>query len=134
MSEENLRIAREVNAAFNAGDFERWSAFLDPDMVYFEQPGTPLDTAEVLRGREQIRQSVTAYRTEFDDFHSDIDELIDAGDKLVCIQRWTGKGRESGIPIELQEIIVYTFRDGRIIEGRVYPDRASAIEAAGLRE
>ncbi len=64
----------------------------------------------------------------------EIEELVDAGDKVICVQRWTGTGRGSGISVELEEVIVFTFENGKIIEGRVYPDRASALEAAGLSE
>ena len=64
----------------------------------------------------------------------EIQELVDAGDKVICMQRWTGTGRGSGLSVDLEEVIVMTFEKGKIIEGRVYPDRASALEAAGLRE
>ena len=88
----------------------------------------------MLRGLDQIRASLASYLAEFPNFHSEIDELVDAGDKVVCVQRWTGTGRSSGLSVDLEEVIVLTFENGKIIEGRVYPDRASAFEAAGLRE
>ena len=75
-----------------------------------------------------------SYLAEFPDFHSEIDELMDAGDKVICVQRWTGTGRGSGLSVDLEEVIVFTFENGKIIEGRVHPDRASALEAAGLSE
>ena len=57
---------------------------------------------------------------------------MEASDKVVCVQRWTGTGGGSGIPTEFAEVIVYTFQDGKVTEAMVYPDRASALEAAGL--
>ena len=59
---------------------------------------------------------------------------MDAGDKVVCVQRWTGTGLGSDLSVDLEEVIVFTFENGKITEGRVYPDRASALEAAGLSE
>jgi len=97
MSQENLDALRRSNQAFNAGDLDRALDLWDPQAVYYERPGTPLDTAEVLRGLDQIRASLTSYVTEFPDFHSEIDELVDAGDKVICLQRWTGTGRGSGL-------------------------------------
>ena len=132
MSQENLDALRRSNQAFNAGDLDRALDLWDPQAVYYERPGTPLDTAEVLRGLDQNRASLTSYVTEFPDFHSEIDELVDAGDKVICLQRWTGTGRGSGLSIDLEEAIVFTFENRKITEGRVYPDRASALEAAGL--
>jgi ketosteroid isomerase-like protein len=134
MSQENIDALQRSNQALNAGDLDRALELWDPQAVYYEQAGTPLDTAEVLRGLDQIRASLTSYLAEFPDFHSEIDELVDAGDKVICAQRWTGTGRGSGLSVDLEEVIVLTFENGKIIEGRAYSDRASALEAAGPRE
>jgi ketosteroid isomerase-like protein len=132
MSHENLDALRRSNRAFNEGALDRALEIWDPEGVYYELPGTPLDTAEVLEGLDQIRASLLTYLEEFPDFHSEIDELIDADDKVVCVQRWTGTGRESGLSVELDEVIVFKFDNGKIIEGRVHRDRASALAAAEL--
>jgi ketosteroid isomerase-like protein len=134
MSQKNVDALRRSNKAFNAGDLDRALELWDSEVVYYEQPGTPLDTAEVLRGLDQVRASLSSYLAEFPDFQSEIDELVDAGDKVICVQRWTGTGRGSGLSVDLEEVIVLTFENDKIIEGRVYPDRASALEAAGLSE
>jgi ketosteroid isomerase-like protein len=134
MSQENVDAIRRSNHAFNEGDLEGALQLFDSDAVYYEQPGNPLDTGEVLRGLDQIRESVSSYIAQFPDFRSEIDELLEAGDKVVCVQRWTGTGRGSGIPTELAEVVVHTFEKGKVTEARVYPDRASALEAAGLEE
>src|SRR3954451_2595331 len=134
MSEENIDAVRRSNQAFNDGDIDRALELWDLQAVYYEQPGTPLDTGEVLRGRDQIRASLMSYLEEFPDFHSEIEELVDAGDKVVCVQRWTGTGRGSGLSVSQPEILLLSFDNGKIIEGRAYPDRASALEAAGLSE
>ena len=134
MSEENVNAVRRSNQAFNEGDLEGALKLFDPDAVYYEQSGNPLDTGDVLQGLDQIRDSVSSYIAQFPDFRSEIDELVEAGDKVVCVQRWTGTGRGSGIPTEFAEVVVHTFRNGKVTEARVYPDRASAFEAAGLSE
>jgi ketosteroid isomerase-like protein len=134
MSKENMDALRRSNQAFNNGDLDQALELWHPEALYYELPGTPLDTAEVLQGRDEIRASLTAYVAEFPDFRSETDELVDAGDKVVCVQRWSGSGRGSGLSVELEEVIVLKFENGKVVEGRVYPDRASALEAAGLSE
>jgi ketosteroid isomerase-like protein len=37
----------------------------------------------------------------------------------------------SGIPTEIRHAVVYTLRDGKIVRGREYMDRAQALEAVG---
>jgi ketosteroid isomerase-like protein len=132
MSQENVDAVRRSNQAFNEGDLEKALELFDYDAVYYEQPGNPLDTGEVLQGRDQIQDSVSSYIAEFPDFRSEIDELLEAEEKVVCIQRWTGTGRGSGIPTEFEEVILYSFENGKVTEARVYPDRASALGAAGM--
>jgi ketosteroid isomerase-like protein len=132
MSVESVEVVRSAVAAVNGRQWDRWLELLDPDVVYYEQAGTPLDTSEVLRGRDQVRASFAAYVDEFPDFRSEIDELIDAGDAVVCVQRWVGTGRASGVLIELAEVLVFTVENGMITEGKVYPDRRAALTAVGL--
>jgi ketosteroid isomerase-like protein len=133
-SVESIDIVRSASAAMNDRRWDRWLELLDPAVVYYEQVGTPLDTSEVLRGRDQVRESYAAYIEEFPDFRSEIDELIDAGDEVVCVHRWVGTGRASGATIEMAEVVVLAIAHGMITEGRVYRDRAAALEAVGLME
>lgn len=49
------------------------------------------------------------------------------------VGRSTGRGRFSGVDADWQLAIVYTIRDGRILRGEDYFDRAEALEAVGLQ-
>jgi ketosteroid isomerase-like protein len=133
MSGENVDALRSAVKAFNEGDLDGVLAMYDPQAV-FVTDGSAVDRPAVMLGADQIRATLQTFIAEFADFRMEVDELLDAGDKLICVQRWAGTGRGSGIPIELAEIIVFTFKDGKIIEGRVHPDRTSALQAAGLSE
>ena len=133
MSQENVDIIRRATAAFNRRDWDGWITRFHPNAVYYEGAGY-LDTPRVLRGRDQIRKCVEEYGADLDDFTADIVELLDAGDRVFCLTRWRGTGRSSGLPVESLEAIVYTVRDGLVVEGRVLPDRAQALEAVGLRD
>jgi ketosteroid isomerase-like protein len=132
MSEENVDALRRSNRAFNDGDLDQALELWDPQAVYYEQPGNPLDTADVLRGLDQIRASLASYLAEFPDFHSEIDELVDAGDKVVCVQRWTGTGRSSGLSVDLEEAIVFTFRTARSLR-KGLPGSRSASKPSACR-
>jgi ketosteroid isomerase-like protein len=70
----------------------------------------------------------------FDDLTLVAEELVDAGDdRVVALQRITGRAKISGIETEIRFSVVYTLRDGKIIRGREYIDHNEALEAAGLR-
>jgi ketosteroid isomerase-like protein len=62
----------------------------------------------------------------------EVEELIDAGDKVVAVIRVTGRGRVSGIEIEYSPAGVWTIRDGRIVRVVWFVARDDALEAAGV--
>jgi ketosteroid isomerase-like protein len=128
-----VEVIHRANAAFNQRDWDGWRTFFHPDAVYYEGTGY-LDTPSVLRGPDEMRRAVEVYWADLDGFKADIVELIDVGDKAFCLTRWSGTGKSSGLLVELLEAIVYTFRDGVVVEGRVFPTREEALEAVGLRE
>ncbi len=45
-----------------------------------------------------------------------------------------GRGRHSGLDIRVSTFHVFTVRDQKIVAMRVFPERAEALEAAGLSE
>jgi ketosteroid isomerase-like protein len=70
----------------------------------------------------------------WDDFRLEPLEFIDAGDKVVVSHIVRGRGKGSGVEVELPSTNVYTLRDGLMTEVRMYREHAQALEAAGLRE
>jgi ketosteroid isomerase-like protein len=64
----------------------------------------------------------------------ELEELIDAGEQVVAVQRLSGRGKASGIETKIRFAVVYTIRNGKIVRGREYWERAQALEAVGLRE
>jgi ketosteroid isomerase-like protein len=68
----------------------------------------------------------------FDDLTVVVEELVDAGDdRVVAVQRMTGRAKVSGIETEIRFSVVYTVRDGKVVQGREYMDKDKALEAAG---
>jgi ketosteroid isomerase-like protein len=68
-----------------------------------------------------------SYRTE-------IEELIDVGDRVVVVGRDYAR-RERGAPeVRLTFAGVWTLRDRRLIRAEFYADRAEGLAAAGLAE
>jgi len=62
------------------------------------------------------------------------EEFIDAGDQVVAIVHFRGRGRESGIEVDTRTYAVYTLREGKTIGMEEFTERFEALEAAGLSE
>jgi ketosteroid isomerase-like protein len=134
MSNENVEIVRRGNAAFNRGDYVDFAETLHPE-VEFRDHAHAADVTETLQGAQAVLSLLSEWRESFDDFRAEISEYIEAGDHVVCVTRWTGTGKASDVAVDVSQVDVYELREGRIIRATLaYPDRATALEAVGLRE
>ncbi len=86
-------------------------------------------------GTGAYRRYIEQWLEGFEGLHVNVEEFIDVGaDRVLTWNRYTGRGRESGVPADWHLAIIFTLRDGRIVRGEEYFDRADALEAAGLQE
>ncbi|HEY8639727.1 MAG TPA: nuclear transport factor 2 family protein [Solirubrobacterales bacterium] len=94
-----------------------------------------LDDRGPMHGKDALRAYVRDWLDTFDDFRTEPVELIDAGeDKVIAVQRVSGRAKLSGVETDLTYAVLYTIRDGKIARGREYAARDEALKAAGLRE
>ncbi len=77
---------------------------------------------------------VTAWIESFDGLTVEVTEIIDAGDKVFSAVVQRGRIRGSETEVENRSWVVDSFRDGVSIRTEAFPDRAQALEAAGLGE
>jgi ketosteroid isomerase-like protein len=55
--------------------------------------------------------------------------VIDNGDSAVVLATFAGRGRESGVPVELPAVTRLTVRDGLIVTWTAYPTLEDALAA-----
>jgi ketosteroid isomerase-like protein len=138
-SQENLEIVRrmyELGRArpLSGGDWERMSELVDPDV---ELRGTVggLEEGYVSRGVDPIRQRFEAEDNEvWDEHRIEPVRFIEAGERVVVIQREYQRGKGSGVELELDTATVFDVRGGRIVRIQPYMNPAAALEAVGLSE
>ena len=93
------------------------------------------DEPQHLQGVPVMLEFWEQMRTAWDDLTREPLEFIQApGERVVVLVRQSGRGRESGVPVEIHFFHLLTIRDGRVRKVEVFRDRADALEAAGLRE
>ena len=132
MSEGNAEFVEEFLRKFSDGDMDAVLDRVAPDITWRAAEGA-IDDAGELRGREAVRRYVEDWLDMFDDVTIVAEELVGAGqDRVVAVQRMSGRAKASGIDAEIRFSVVYTLRGGKIVSGREYFDRADALEAVGL--
>jgi len=134
MSQENVEIARRANAAFNDADFVEFAEYLHADITFTDQANAA-DVAATIEGRAAVLALCSEWEQAFDGFRAEISEYVDAGDEVVCVTRWVGTGKQSAVVVDVSQVDVYAFRDGKVVEVTLaYPDKRAALEAVGLSE
>jgi ketosteroid isomerase-like protein len=88
----------------------------------------------VYDGYEGLDRFTSDVGDVWDQFSVNLVELIDADPHVVSVMQVTGRGHGSGIEVEGQLAWVWTLRGGRILRIEGDFDRASALEAVGLRD
>jgi ketosteroid isomerase-like protein len=134
MSQENVAIVRRMNTAFNRRDRDALLAYYQPDVELRDLQHAP-DAPERLIGIDAIRAYWAQWDDAFDDFTAEIEEYLDAGTYVVMTTRWRGKGKDSGLEIELRAVEVAEFADGKIARlTSGYSNKDEALKAVGLAE
>jgi ketosteroid isomerase-like protein len=128
VTQANVNLVREIYDRFRAGDEEGALALLDPEVEVHDRPEIP--DPQIYRGRDGALASLNASRATFAGLDLVPEEFLDAGDRVVVVFRFRGRGRESGIEVDERLAHLWTIRDGRAIRMEVHSSRDAALEAA----
>ena len=134
MSQENVELLRPAYAAVSRGDVDEVLQVCDPD-IECQLPEGGLNTG-TLRGHQAVREFLEGYIESFDSFRMEPDEFIDAGHRVLVFLRVLGRGRGSGVDVEVRPAHVWTMRGGKAVRLEAFSEqsRGAALEAAGLSE
>ena len=114
------------------GDNEGLLELLDPDVVWFGTSGG-VDGRRVVRGSDAFLGYLREIEETWEQFEVKVERVIESDETGVAFLRETARSR-AGLDLENETAMIFKIREGRIVEGQGYLDRAEALEAAGLRE
>jgi ketosteroid isomerase-like protein len=129
VSQENVEIVqRWVQSFEHDADTFRDLAHPDIEWAPFEQNHT------ISRGIEGIERIRAGWLDAWEEHSIEIEEIIDAGDELVVAMHLVGRGRGSGIEVDVRLYPHIKLRDGKAVYVYEYETRAEALRAVGLEE
>ena len=133
MSQENVEMVRRSHAAYQRGDLDAAVTDLASDCEFVPTGALPGGRG-VYQGPEGYKRFIGWIKDEFEDAHVDLNDLTDAGDRVLVSLTLRGRGRQSGAATTWDLWHVWTVRDGRFIRGQAFTSKSEALEAAGLSE
>jgi ketosteroid isomerase-like protein len=125
---DRLERLRDTFAAINRGDFEAAATDLAPD-VELRPPAHP---ERPIRGADAVIDWLRP--DSFDRQRYEIRELRESGDRVFVELDLFGRGRSSGIELRQPAWTVLEYEHGLARRITSFPDRAGALEAAGLTD
>jgi ketosteroid isomerase-like protein len=134
MSEEHVEIVRNAHAAFNRGDAEAFVSFWSSDCEYQPAMERDLEGSSSYRGHDGMRRWWREMMQAWEGASTEVHEVRAVGDQVLASITLRATGKGSGAVVAAPFFQVGTIRDGKLVRGRDFPNRADALEAAGLSE
>ena len=129
-----MELVRATWEAWERGDTDAVLSFIDPDVEWLTAIDRGLGRAgSVYHGHEGMRELWNLWRSEFDDFSIQADEIRDLGDeRVLTLAHIQFRGQASGIMVESQLALLMTIRNGKIVRSEDYLSHQEALEDVGL--
>jgi ketosteroid isomerase-like protein len=124
MSHENVEVVRRFYQSWSKQDL---AGVLDCTHAEFQFDW-------VYRGLSEVQRFLEEWLETWDSYDARLDDLLDAGDRVVAFWSQRMIGRGSRVPVEFDSAQVWIIRDGVVTRINNYSDRAEALEAVGLKE
>lgn len=128
MTGTNVHLVEKLYDAFGRGDVGAVLGAFDPNIEWRSSEGAPYPGT--FHGPDAVLQNVfMRIATEWEGFGIEIEELIDGGDQVVMLGRYSGTYRATGKSMSAVVAHVWTIRDGRLVRYRQFLDSRKLAEA-----
>src|SRR4051794_40096196 len=123
MTQASVATIRGLYEAFGRGDDRAVLTVLDPNVDWNESEGFPYGGRYA--GPEAVLNGVLKrLGTEWDGYRATVDEVLDAGDRVVALGWYSGTYKATGKSFRARFADVWTLRDGKIVHLQQYADTA----------
>ena len=132
MSQENVEVVKRAVNAFNRRDLDGLEELGTPDIEWITSMGAI--EGEPFRGREGGDTYLARLTDAWEEFRTVAENVRDLGDRVLMLGQVEGRGKGSGVPVNMPLAQVYDFRDGKVSRIRSYLEHGEALKAVGLAE
>ena len=133
MSQENVEVVRAAFDAFERDDVDGYLSLCDPEIEVI-QAADLLGAPQHQRGHAGVLEAIAVWPEQWDDYRIDVISMTDLGDQVMVKQMSRGRGKGTGIPVEMLFTFLYSVRAGKITEWRIFTREDDALKAVGLKE
>jgi ketosteroid isomerase-like protein len=121
----NTNLVTRLIECWNTGKLDDIDNLLSADFIRHEP-----EMGGGATGKKEYKQTVNRYRSNLSDFHTEVIDMIEQGDKLAF--RFKTSGRRGNAPFIFEGVNILRFEGGKIVENWVYFD-ATAVRSVVAR-
>ncbi len=130
MSQENVEVVQSTFDAWERGDTDSILQVADEGIVVI-QPAEFPGVAPQQYGHAGVLEAFALWPGYWDDFRVEILRTFDRGDQVVVTTAQSGRSKDTGIEVATQFTFLFTLRDRKITEWRMFMREQDALEAVG---
>lgn len=134
VEEQNIALVKSYIETFNKGNFDAFTELLSPDYAIYSPSGYPKPTS-----REKLIENYKGAATVFSDFTWSIEDIMAAGDKVICriMVRGIYQGGVPDVPepekkFEFSLITIMRIKNGKIVEEWQEDDQLGFARQIGM--
>lgn len=132
MSLENVATVRGIYEGFAAGDIPAVLGAFSPGIVWNEADDFPYADGNPYVGPQAVLEGVFArIGAEWDGFGAEVEELLDAGDTVVGLGRYSGTYKATGQAQDTQFVHVWRIEDGKAVRFQQYANTLHTARVTG---
>jgi ketosteroid isomerase-like protein len=129
-SEQNVELAERAVDAWNRGDLNAWIECFDENVLWVPLPNVP--DLETIQGREAVLELMQQWLEPWDRYDVETLELAGHGEMVIWTARHLAFQERTGMELDQSMSAVFSFREGKIAEFRMFPNQGEALQAARL--
>jgi ketosteroid isomerase-like protein len=133
MSQENVDLVRAAFDAFERDDMDGVLSLCDPE-IEITQAADLLGAPQHQHGHAGMLEAFAVWPEQWDDYRIEVISMTDLGDQVMVNQMSRGRGKDTGVAVEMLFTFLFLVRDGKITEWRIFTREDEALKAAGLAE
>jgi ketosteroid isomerase-like protein len=138
MPKKNVEILLAASKAASDGatveERESFLSILDPEIEWIDQAEGPADLAGEFHGIDEARDYYARWGAAWAEWNWEIQEVRSVEDVVVTRTWVTGRGRGSGLTLDMEIGQIWTFRNAKVVRYDAHGSWAAALEAVGLSE
>ena len=133
MSQENVELIRRGYAHTQATG-QVHAEMMAPGLVWDMSKYEGWPEQQCYEGVDGAQRFLDDWTGAWEDWQLAIEEIHDAGDKVVVIVHQQGRARTTGMALDMLFAQTWTIEDGRATRMDMYSDPSDARKAVGLED